>query len=149
MPKWVKGGTITIIALCVISFIWEKATQHHNISQHKATNLVIDEDKKVCSTAWQQEQAHANDHRKEDIPFFDVILTTDECFGGDVWRPDSWHHWEKEFVSSEPDAHVSFWFHGWDPRGPYFRNKLPEFNYPPSREFRLKGKGTIRYFRTD
>lgn len=126
-------------AIIILILIWPKSNGQ--------STPTVDESKKVCPAAWQQEQDHVNDYRDADIPYFDIKLTQDACFEGNIYPPKAWQNWEKEFISNEPDRHVSFWFHGSDPVGPFGANNMREFDYAP-REWRLKGKGTLRYFRT-
>jgi hypothetical protein len=102
----------------------------------------------VCSDAWTREAKHLDDHRAEDIAYFDVQLTHGDCYEDYQQPPTKWVTWDKEFIDPQPGDQVSFWFVNNDPIGPFGPGGLPQFNYAP-RKWRMKGKGTVRYYRTD
>jgi hypothetical protein len=131
---------LAILGMVVLCLCWPK-------SKTKQVEIAVNQARLVCPAAWQQEQDHVNDYRDQHPEYFDIKLTQDACFEAKIHPPRDWHTWDKEFVSDEPDQHFSVWFSGWDPKGPFSSGNMPGFNYAP-REWRLKGKGTLRYFRT-
>lgn len=111
---------------------------------------VVNERGAVCPDAFWRQRDGVNNHRTEKgLFYFDVVLHGDECFMEDIVHPKEWGDWDKMFISNGPDDHFSIWFHGWNPLGPFFPNNIPRFNDPPSSEFRLKGVGVLRFYRTD
>jgi hypothetical protein len=129
-----------IVVLFLIIRVWRAESSQPSMAR-------IDENPIVCPNSWDQEAKGFGDYENKEIPFFDVILTGDVCFPENIIPPKKWHTWEKEFITNGADDHISFWFWGSNPIGPYGRNNLPTFDSRP-RKWRLKGRGTIRYFRT-
>jgi hypothetical protein len=94
-----------------------------------------------------------NDHSKDHVEFFDVVLT-EGCWTDWVRVPRYWNGWANdEFTGDEPNPQVSFWYFGWSQRGPFYPNGIPGFRYPPDAgdgraKWRNRGKGILRYRQT-
>jgi len=100
----------------------------------------------VCPDAFNREASHISDYRGQNPPYFDIVLRED-CFGESIYPPNEWTRWAKEFVSNEEGRNVAFWFYGSKPTQPYGPNEIPNFENR-AKQWRLRGKGTIRYYRT-
>ena len=69
------------------------------------------------------------------------------CFGGVVYLPHAWHHWEHQPTGDQ----TGFWYAIWPigaykAAGPFFTNDHPNLEYNKAR---LQGRGTILFYTND
>jgi hypothetical protein len=136
---------VGLYLLIAAYFVLSVTNYHAKVAKHVYNNEY--NPGRVCPDAWEQQAKKLNQHDDEDIPYFDVPLQTG-CFSGYVHFPKRWQRWGMQFMNPEQEGYVAFWWNGWaKPNGPFPPNALPNFDYPPSSEFRLQGTGTIRFFK--
>ena len=92
---------------------------------------------RICPDAWQNDK----DYSDSDAVKFDVVLK-EGCWSGWFTPPTWWPewHWQQDTAGDW----VAIWYSGGNPKGPFFWNQTTiHIDYPPSRTFRLQGKGKL------
>jgi hypothetical protein len=136
----------TIIVLVVLAFWYF----YHTAKKTQSTADMADRNysRMICDDAYTTERHFGSSNP----PYFDVILH-EKCFSGFIEIPKSWLSWQFQFLGNDPTDWMSEWYASWpDPKGPYSQAAINggtiQFGDLPIKMLRVKGKGTVRIYRT-
>lgn len=136
------GLVIVILIVCGV------ALDRYHVTRDMQTSRLTYRPAKVCDSAWQDDANRLNQHGDQHLAYFDVELVPG-CFSGYASIPDDWTEWNHQFMNQTKEDYVAFWFKGVSgPYGPFTApQNAQELNHWPSREFRLQGHGTLRFYK--
>jgi hypothetical protein len=111
-----------------------------SIGETRVVPIAAYDPHKICDDAWKNELRF-----DDNVDHFDVDLH-EGCFSGLIHIPERFRrqYWFQP-VNADPQWWFAIWFIGGNPQGPFGANDKPLFNSAPM-EFRLQGKGRIRYY---